>query len=1209
MLRKDFFMEIKKTRGRFLSIFFIVVLGVAFYSGIRSSEPSMRMSGDHFFDRTDLMDVKVMSTMGLTDEDVKAMEGVDGIGAAEGGYSKDVVCMLDGSEAVVHLMSMQEQFNEIQVEAGRKPQRADECLVDSDMAAEAGLQIGDRLHVSPGGGKDLSDSLETDTFEIVGTGSSPFYVSFGRGSSSVGNGEVKGFIALDDAAFCMEVYTEIYARVEGAKELTAFTKEYEDLTENAMDALEGIEKERCRARKQEIVGEAEEELAEAEDTIEEEAATLADAKTELAQSKSKAAKELEAARQKLADAQKRLETSRQQIQDGEAQIRSGKEELRRRQEEVDAGEAQYHQGAEELSRQEQTLNQSEQQYLAEYAQKMPLILAGKEKIEKAKQEIMADKEALSSGKSELLENLEPVRKLADGLGEVRKGKTELQQGLDAGNARYAAIQALPEEKRTEEQKGFLAGWPAQKAGLEAKLAGLNGQEQALVLQITAGFGTEEVFLQTKQMMEGKLAELEEGEKQLLAGENEMLAQEKELLAGEQTLLSYGQQIQSGKAEAAKAKDVLAQSRAQLDAGQAQIRDAWNLLFSQEAALADGKSALSSGEKELSDGWREYESGAAEAARQIADGEAKINSGETQLSQARQEIAEAKEEIAKVEQPKWYIQNREDALPDYEGFGSNADQMRALGQVFPVVFFLVAALISLTAMTRMVEEQRIQIGTLKALGYSKGAIAGKYIAYALSATVSGSVIGVLLGEKIFPWIIIYVYQILYIHIPDITVPYHMSYAVQAAVIAVACTLTATIAACFKELASVPAQLMRPPAPKQGRRILLERIGFIWKHLSFIWKSSIRNLVRYKKRFFMTVFGIGGCMALMLVGFGLKDCIFEIPKLQYGELQIYDAAVYYDPEVSVEEESAMVKQIESHANVEESIQMRMQNLEICTEEESLNVYLTVADGEGKVDDFLTFRSRTSGEIYSLEKDRAIINEKASDILNAGPGDVVTVKEEGLGERQVTIGAVCENYMGNYLYLSSSYYDELYGTQPDYNALLYRMEGGHEKEAEKAGRKLLENEHVFTVSYTSTIEDELGDMIRSLNLVVLVLIISAGMLAFVVLYNLNTINIAERRRELATIKVLGFFDQEVAAYVYRENIVLTLLGALAGMALGKILLGFVITTVEVERLMFGRTIRPQSYLYCFILTVGFSMIVNFVMYFKLKRIDMVESLKSVE
>ena len=536
-------------------------------------------------------------------------------------------------------------------------------------------------------------------------------------------------------------------------------------------------------------------------------------------------------------------------------------------------------------------------------------------------------------------------------------------------------------------------------------------------------------------------------------------------------------------------------------------------------------------------------------------------------------------------------------------------MRAIGQVFPAVFFLVAALISLTAMTRMVEEQRIQIGTLKALGYSKFSIAGKYIAYALTATLGGSVLGVLFGEKVFPWIIIYAYKIMYQHIPDILVPYHLSYAVQATLIAVLCTLAATIFSCYRELASVPAQLMRPPAPKQGQRILLERVKIIWKHLNFSWKSSIRNLVRYKKRFFMTVFGIGGCMALMVVGFGLKDCIFVIPELQYSSIQTYDAAVYFDAGLSPEDKEEIADSVRDESAVSDELMVRMQNLEVTAGDETEEVYLTVPESLDDVGNFLDFHSRTKPDVYSLQEDEAILTEKAADVLGVEPGDTVTLEDDDMGEKEVTIGAICENYMGHYLYLSPDYYEELFGKQAQYNGVLIKVKEGQEDQIEKVGSSLLENSNVLNVSYTSSIEDQLDDMLRSLNLVIVVLIISAGMLAFIVLYNLNTINITERKRELATIKVLGFYDTEVAAYVYRENVLLTLIGAVAGMILGWVLLQFVIVTVEVDDVMFGRVIDFTSYLYSFLFTLGFSMFVNWVMYFKLKKIDMVESLKSVE
>ena len=530
-------------------------------------------------------------------------------------------------------------------------------------------------------------------------------------------------------------------------------------------------------------------------------------------------------------------------------------------------------------------------------------------------------------------------------------------------------------------------------------------------------------------------------------------------------------------------------------------------------------------------------------------------------------------------------------------------------MFPAVFFLVAALISLTAMTRMVEEQRIQIGTLKALGYSKLSIAGKYIAYALTATLGGSVLGVLFGEKVFPWIIIYAYKIMYQHIPDILVPYHLSYAVQATLIAVLCTLAATIFSCYRELASVPAQLMRPPAPKQGQRILLERVKIIWKHLNFSWKSSIRNLVRYKKRFFMTVFGIGGCMALMVVGFGLKDCIFVIPELQYNSIQTYDAAVYFDAGISREDKEEIAALVRDESAVSGELMVRMQNLEVTAGDTSMEIYLTVPENLENVGDFLNFHSRTKPETYSLEKEQVILTEKAASDLGVEVGDTVTLEDDGMGVKEVTIDAICENYMGHYLYLSPDYYRELFGKEAASNGVLFKMKEGQTDQIEAVGGRLLGDSNVLNVSYTSSIEDRLDDMLQSLNLVIVVLIISAGMLAFIVLYNLNTINITERKRELATIKVLGFYDTEVAAYVYRENVLLTLIGAVAGMALGWVLLQFVIVTVEVDDVMFGRVLDLTSYLYSFLFTLGFSMFVNWVMYFKLKKIDMVESLKSVE
>ncbi|MFR2490909.1 MAG: FtsX-like permease family protein [Coprococcus comes] len=1205
ILRKDFIIEIKKTMGRFVSIFFIVALGVAFYSGIRASEPSMRITADQYFDDSELMDLKVMGTMGLTKADIKAIGKVSGIEAVEGGYSKDVLCPVGDNEKVVHMLSMQKNFNQVSVVKGRLPEKAGECLVDEDFLSYTDLKVGDTVAFHSGDGEALTDSLVTDTYKIVGIGNSPLYISFGRGSSTIGNGEISGFVVVDKASFDMDVYTEAYVKVSGAEEKTAFTDEYNNLSDAAKEAVSAIEEERCAARKQEIVDEANEKLADSEKTVNEKSQELEDAKKELESGKSKAAEELEKAKQQLTDGEAELADAKQQIADGETQLADAKAQLNDKQAQLSSAEAEYESGKAQLDQKEQELAAAEQTYLSNYAKYMPFITAGKAQI-------AAGRTQIADGKKQLDEGLAPLKQLRDGLDGIEdgisqcdSGMAEVQKQLDGMDSDvYQEYVKIPEEDRNEEQQAYVNKWEnlnAQFAGIQAQKTQLETAKSGLLAQ--AGFATE-------ADLDAQITSLTAQRDELDKKEAALLGQEQTLAAQEEELLSAGRQITDGKSQIAAARSQLDSTKSQITDGKAQILSAWALLNEKEDTLNASKAQLASGEQELADGRSEYEQAAKEAEEQITDGQAKITDGEKQLTDAKQQIADAKAEIKKIENPKWYVQTREDALTEYQGYGDNADRMRSIGKVFPVLFFLVAALISLTTMTRMVEEQRVQIGTMKALGYGKAAIAGKYIGYALIATLGGSIFGVLAGEKILPFIIIYAYMILYKHLPAILVPYHMSYALQASGIAVACTLIATIASCYKELAAEPAELMRPAAPKQGKRILLERIGIIWKHLNFTWKSTVRNLIRYKKRFFMTIFGIGGCMALMVVGFGLKDCIYEIVSLQYEKVQFYDAATYMSDDISEENRQQLHDYLDQNADIKETIEARMQKTDVKSASGKKTLYLMVPSDNEKIEDFLSFHSRTNkDEVYSLKKDEVILTEKMASLLNVKVGDELTIEDEDRGDQTVTVGAICENYMSHYLYLSPEKYEELYGVPAEYNTIIYSVKDGKDDQIEKIGTKLLSMDGVLNVSYTSSIEGRLDDMLRSLNLVIVVLIVSAGMLAFVVLYNLNNINITERQRELATLKVLGFYDGEVASYVYRENILLTIIGSVVGMVLGNLLHRYIILTVEVEEAMFGRQIHWQSYLYSFLFTVAFSLFVNWVMFYKLKKIDMVESLKSVE
>ncbi len=1191
--------------GRFVSIFFIVALGVAFYSGIRASEPSMRFTADQYFDDSKLMDLKVMGTMGLTKADIKAIGKVSGIEAVEGGYSKDVLCPVGDNEKVVHMLSMQKNFDQVSVVKGRLPEKAGECLVDEDFLSYTDLKVGDTVTFHSGDGEALTDSLVTDTYKIVGIGNSPLYISFGRGSSTIGTGEISGFVVVDKASFDMDVYTEAYVKVSGAEEKTAFTDEYNNLSDAAKEAVSAIEEERCAVRKQEIVDEANEKLADSEKTVNEKSQELENAKKELESGKSKAAEELEKAKQQITDGEAELADAKQQIADGETQLADAKAQLNDKQAQLDLAEAQYESGKAQLDQKEQELADAEQVYLSNYSKYMPIITAGKEQIP-------AGKSQIADGKKRLDEELAPLNQLKDELAgiedeisqcdsEIAGLKTQLD-GMDSEV--YQKYVNIPKENRNKEEQAYVEKWE----NLNTKLAGM--QERKTQLENTKQEKLNQAGFATEADLEAQITSLTKQKADLDAKEKALLQQEQTLAAQEEELLSAGRQITDGKSQIAAARSQLDSTKSQITDGKAQILSAWALLNEKEDTLNASKAQLASGEQELADGRSEYEQAAKEAEEQITDGQAKITDGEKQLTDAKQQIADAKAEIKKIENPKWYVQTREDALTEYQGYGDNADRMRSIGKVFPVLFFLVAALISLTTMTRMVEEQRVQIGTMKALGYGKAAIAGKYIGYALIATLGGSIFGVLAGEKILPFIIIYAYMILYKHLPAILVPYHMSYALQASGIAVACTLIATIASCYKELAAEPAELMRPAAPKQGKRILLERIGIIWKHLNFTWKSTVRNLIRYKKRFFMTIFGIGGCMALMVVGFGLKDCIYEIVSLQYEKVQFYDAATYMSDDISEENRQQLHDYLDQNADIKETIEARMQKTDVKSASGKKTLYLMVPSDNEKIEDFLSFHSRTNkDEVYSLKKDEVILTEKMASLLNVKVGDELTIEDEDRGDQTVTVGAICENYMSHYLYLSPEKYEELYGVPAEYNTIIYSVKDGKDDQIEKIGTKLLSMDGVLNVSYTSSIEGRLDDMLRSLNLVIVVLIVSAGMLAFVVLYNLNNINITERQRELATLKVLGFYDGEVASYVYRENILLTIIGSVVGMVLGNLLHRYIILMVEVEEAMFGRQIHWQSYLYSFLFTVAFSLFVNWVMFYKLKKIDMVESLKSVE
>lgn len=1282
-LHKDFWMEIRKSKARFISIFLIVALGVAFFSGIQASSPDMRYSGDAYYEAAKLMDLKIQGTLGLTQRDVKAVSDIDGVELAEGSYSTDVMSGEDDARKVLHLESISSNFNLLTADEGRIPEKSGEIFLDKPFAKNRGYKIGDTISVSEDGDSEL---LKKTTYTVVGIGSSPLYISFNRGNTTLGSGEVSGFGYILPEDFEQEAFTQIYIMVHESGDVISYTDAYDNLIRKIQKRVEGIEKEQCSLRYDEIVAEANEKLDDArkelEDGKKESEEKLGDAKKKLDDGQKKyedGKKEYEDGKQQLSDAKKELTDGKQQLADGRKQIEDGWSQLNSAKQQVEDGLSQLNTARSQLADSEAQINEKQAELTAGYEQlnaAKQQVSDGEVQLREAEKTLESKQAELDSGREQLETGKNTIKETKTaltgqkeqceaGLVQVSEGESQISSSEEALSGQQAQLDELTSQKEAlssqaaELQAQYDAGVEAGKteeelAELSTQIQTLNGQISAMEEQINAGqaqidgaqaelTAKKSELAQTRAELESSLgqinegfsqikeqeetlsrteAQLNEGQEELDKGKKELetkkaeLSAAKEEIAVNQATLDDGQsQLDSARAQLSSGRQQLEEKQAQLNAGQAEIQANTEKLTSSQAELDTNEQKLLDGEKEI----RENEQKLKDAKKDLEDAKKKLSDGKKEyqdgkkeaddkIAEAQQKIEDAQKEVDDIETPEWIVTDRND-LPEYSDFGDNAERLKNIGKVFPMIFFLVAALISLTTMTRMVEEQRTQIGTMKALGYGKASIASKYLSYAFLATVGGSIAGVLFGEKVLPFIIIQAYGIMYWNIGDhMQLDYELQYALIASGAAVICTMGATLFSCAKTLAETPASLMRPPAPKEGKRILIERISFIWKHLSFSWKSSMRNLFRYKKRLFMTIFGIAGSMGLMLVGFGLYDSIMDIAILQYDQIQHYDAMVINDEDATDSQEKDLLKFLDGNSEIDHYTRVQLTKMTAPKEKGSVSIYVYVPENTENFKEDVTLRDRKSHEQYELTDDGAVICEKTASLIGVKTGDEITLEKDNR-KYKVKITAVTENYMGHYVYMTPPCYEKTFGEKPEYSSTVYTMKEDAESDLETLGNAILKYPAALSISYTSSTAGQVERMLGSLGAVIWVLIISAGMLAFVVLYNLNNINITERQRELATLKVLGFYDGEVSQYVFRENILLSFIGILAGAVFGIFLHRYVITTVEVDAVMFGRNIKPISFVYSGIITFGFSMFVNMVMHFKLKKINMVESLKSVE
>ena len=661
-------------------------------------------------------------------------------------------------------------------------------------------------------------------------------------------------------------------------------------------------------------------------------------------------------------------------------------------------------------------------------------------------------------------------------------------------------------------------------------------------------------------------------------------------------------ISAGRLQLSSTEKTLQEGEAKIAAGRAELERNKQKIVNSEIELSEGRqeglAKLSKGRKEIEDGQIEISRNAEKLKLEEEKANAKIKDGEA-------EIQENRDKLEDIKAPDWYVLGRS-ANVGYETYRQDSDRIDNIGKAFPLIFFLVASLVSLTTMTRMVQEKRIEIGTFKALGYSRIAIVSHYLIYALSASLIGSLIGVSVGFRLFPPLIMNAYGSLYT-VPDAVTPFNIRLALQAALVAILFTAAAAVVATLDELREDPASLMRPKPPKSGKTILLERFTFIWKRLNFTSKVTARNIFRYKQRLIMTVIGIAACTALMITGFGLKEGIIGAAETQFSSIYKYDMQGTLTRNVRETEKNSIKERVIKDPNIKSILFAYSKNASIKAENyRSEDAYVVVPEEKIAFNSYINLTHR--GKELKLDDEGVIITEKLSRLINKklGDGIVITINDKDV---EAKISGITEHYVQHYIYMSPGYYQRITGNSPVFNSFYGLIENTSETYENRTANRLKEIKDINSIGFKNNIHVDFNKSINSINSVVVVLIVSAGVLAFVVIFNLTNINISERRRELATIKLLGFYNNELAKYIYRENIILTIIGSLTGILMGIVLNNFIITTAETNVIMFLRSISPIYFIYSVLLTILFSIVVNLAMYNRFDKIDMIESLKSAE
>lgn len=1266
-LWKDIWIEIGKSKARFLALLAIITLGVAFFAGIKAAGPDMLDTANQYYEDNNLYDLKVLSTYGLEEADIAILDETADLSVHP---MRTVDIEMEGSDFLVKVFPLQSGADPVNAYAlvdGRLPETSGEVALDAKQNLSSTYQIGDTITFRHESDEDLSDeekenriSLKEQEYTVVGFVDSPMYIeTIMRGSTNVGKGSLDAFVVVPESDILGSIYTEVYLTMAPTVAETGYTDAYDEQVDRLADEVELALNGRPLERINEIRAEGQRKIRDAEDELQEGKDKLAEAE-----------QELQDARQQLDDGTALYEENRQLFLDEIAQAEST---LTASQAEIDAGMAEYRAGLATYLENKALYDEAK---VAWEAQKKAL--QGQNDSDASLDALLASLPDTPEGR----EIAELAQMLLDGQAEVEATQSSLemkalelqeraaalaskgelllaeQMSLEADAAAYqkelaiftADMTAFQTEKAIKQAEFSTrqAAIDSERAALEEldpetdpsvaeRLTALDEEQAALDAERAALAQAETELTVRQSELEQEGASLSSRQEALTAAaaafQAERASEEAALLEEQRLLESAGNELAARGEELLDQQQLLeekiaafmADAEAQIAAADAQFAEQGIALENGRLELASAFSQLEDGQIQINNGWSELESqrvsgeqALGEAWQEIQQGEAAYQEGlvtftaervdaEIEIADGERQVAEAKQALADLIEPVYYVTDRS-GNPGYQEYRDNADRISAIAEIFPVFFFLIAALVSFTTMARMVDEQRQQMGTLKGLGYSDFDIAKKYLIYAAIACIVGTSLGLVAGYNIFPAVIFDAYGSMY-SLPSVKITYYLSYALISIAIALLCTIGPAAWAAHASLRENPAMMMRPKAPKNGKRVLLERVTFIWDRLSFNSKITVRNLMRYKARNMMTILGVAGCTALILTGYGIKNSISGLADTQFNDVMRYNAITAMRPEASAEEIASYDELVAATPEITDHLKVVQESYKLDKKGVNLQNVTVFAPLESEnLPDFVSLRDRITQEPIALTDEGAVISEKLANLADVGPGDSIEIRNDEMQTYQIPIQAVTENYVNHYIYLTPSLYEEIFiqTAEPTTDLLLFDEPESWER---SFGSEVMGEQAVALVTFINSVDRSFAETLGSLDVVTLVLIVSAASLAFVVLYSLTNINVSERIRELSTIKVLGFYDVEVSMYIYRESLVLTLLGILFGFVLGKILSTVVLKMVEIDFMMFPPTIMPISYLYAGLLSLLFSSVVMLIMHRKLKQVDMIEALKSVE